>query len=136
LWDPTARAALVGLSLWTRPAEIYRALIDALAVAALAIAERLPPPKVWRVSGGGCHNAAWLQATCDAIGEPLEVVADAGEAVGPAVLALRALGLGPPARPGKWIDPDAERGRRLRALYARHQDLNERLRMLAAETGS
>ncbi len=44
-------------------------------------------------SGGGIQNEAWLDATCDALVAPLEVVEHATEAVGPALVAMRAIGV-------------------------------------------
>jgi xylulokinase len=130
LWDPDARGALTGLGLWTSREEIYRAFVDAVALNAHALAERLPSPSAWRAAGGGCRNPAWLQATCDALGEPLEVIAHAGKGVGPAVLALRAVGADPTVSVAVHVEPDLERGRRLRAVHPRHRELYERLRPL------
>jgi xylulokinase len=130
LWDSAARGALVGLTLETSQDEVYRALVDALALAAYAIAERLPRRNRWRASGGGSRNEAWLQATCDALGEPVTVTAYAGEAVGPAALALRAVGLDPAVGVAAEVRPDAERSRRLRSLHGRQRELYERLRPL------
>jgi xylulokinase len=128
LWNADARGALTGLGLWTSREEIYRAFVDAVALNARALAERLPSQSAWRAAGGGGRNPAWLQATCDALGEPLEVTAHAGEAVGPAVLALRAVGADPTLPVAAHVEPDLERGGRLRALYARHRELYGRLR--------
>jgi xylulokinase len=130
--DPEARGALAGLSLLSGRIEIYRAFVDSLALAALAIADLLPAPETWRASGGGCRNTAWLGATCDALGAPIEVVEYAGEAVGPAHLALRSVGLEPPVRVGSRVEPDRERTRRFRDLAARQRRLYRRLR--AVET--
>ena len=96
--DPEARGALAGLTLLTGRTDIYRAFVDSIALAALAVAELLPVTEAWRASGGGCRNPAWVGATCDALDAPVEVVEYAGDAVGPALLALRSLGLEPPVR--------------------------------------
>lgn len=125
---PEARGALVGLTLATGRAEVYRAVVDALALSAMAIAERLPERQAWRASGGGCRNPAWLQATCDALGTPVEVCEYAGEAVGPAILALRAVGLEHQVGIAATVEPQAERTRQYAELYSRYRDLDERLR--------
>jgi xylulokinase len=125
--DARARGALIGLSLTTGRADLYRAVVDALALAAVSIARHLPERRSWRASGGGCRNAAWLLATCDALGAPVEVVEHAGEAVGPAALALRMIGLEPPVGIAATVEPRAGRTRRYEDLYARYRELGERL---------
>jgi xylulokinase len=111
--DPEARGALVGVSLTTSPAEIHRAFVDALALAVLDHTERIARVAGvggWRASGGGVHNRAWLQATADAIGAPLEPAPLAGEGAGPALFGLAALGVDITALPaGDPVRPDPER---------------------------
>jgi xylulokinase len=126
--DPDARGGLVGLTLATNRAELYRAFLDALALVTLALAETLPVAGSWRASGGGCRNDAWLSATCDALGAPLQVVEHAGEAVGPVRLALRSLGLEPPVRIERTVEPDTDRSEAYRALLARSRDFYDRIR--------
>ena len=125
---PEARGALVGLSMATGRAEVYRAVVDALALSAVTIAERLPEQRGWRATGGGCRNRVWLQATCDAIGAPVEVSEHAGEAVGPAVLALRSVGREPAVGIAATVEPTAERTRLYGELYSRYRALDEQLR--------
>ena len=127
---PEARGALVGLALATGREDVYRSFVDALALSAVAIAERLPERRAWRASGGGCRNPTWLQATCDALGAPIEVCKHAGEAVGPAALALRSVGLDPRVGIPATVEPKAERTRRYAELYARYRELDDRLREL------
>ena len=110
LWDPLARGALVGLTPDVGPAEVYRALVESLALVVLDHAERLEqalgPAVSWRVTGGGVRNEPWLQATADALGAPLEIAPDAAEGVGPSLLALRALGVDTERRPVRTVMPD------------------------------
>jgi xylulokinase len=127
---PETRGALVGLALTTGREDVYRTLVDALALSAVAIAERLPERRAWRASGGGCRNPAWLQATCDALGAPIEVCEHAGEAVGPAVLALRSVGLDPHLGIAATVEPKTERTRQYAELYSRYRELDDRLREL------
>jgi len=129
VWDLGARGAVLGLSLDVSPAQLYRGLVDALALAIRDHVARLPgtPPARWRVTGGGVRNAVWLQATADAVGAPLDVVADAGEAVGPALLALAAVGAPAPRRVERAVVPDAVRARRFDALYDAYRRLHPRL---------
>ena len=122
IWDPNARAALLGLGLDSGPEHVYRALIESLALVVRDHTERieraLGPCPAWRVTGGGTRNGVWLQATADAVGAPLEVAADAAEAVGPALLALRALGFDPQREPIATIEPDPVSAPRFASMLA------------------
>ncbi|MEO7661798.1 FGGY-family carbohydrate kinase, partial [Gaiella sp.] len=109
-WDPAARGLILGLTLGTERAEVYRAFIDSVALSTLDHVERLRAARLdvprWRVGGGGTRNEAWLQATCDALATPLEVVAHAGHAIGPAVLALRSIGVESTGEIAREVLPD------------------------------
>ena len=133
LWDPAARGALVGLSLDTRPEHVYRAFVDGLALTVRDHTERLDAllgrTTAWCLGGGGARNPLWLQATADAVGTPLDVVADAGEAIGPALLALRSQGVDPPRRAGAVVEPDSARA----ARYAELHEIQRRLWPALAE---
>ena len=133
VWDLDARGALLGLSLDLAPTQLYRGLVDALALALRDHVARLPgpPPERWRVTGGGVRHTAWLQAVADAIGAPLHVVADAGEAVGPALLALAAVGAPVARRVARTIRPSPDRARRFDALYDEYLRLYPRLARVA-----
>jgi xylulokinase len=129
LWDPFARGALIGLSRDSGPAEVYRALVDSLALTALDHAERLDPQlgpcPVWRATGGGTIHPVWPQATADALGASIEIAPHAAEAVGPGLLALRALGADPERRPSAVLRPDARRSERYRELLPAFRELSE-----------
>lgn len=128
LWDPHARGAFIGLSADTGPAELYRALVDSLALAVLDHAERLEaalgPCPSWRVTGGGTGHPFWAQATADALGVPLEIAPDADQAVGPALLALRMVGFDPERRAAATLEPDARGNERLRARLPIFRELS------------
>ena len=134
VWDLHARGAFAGLSLDSGPAELYRALVDSLALAVLDHAERLErvlgPVPAWRVTGGGTRHPLWPQATADALGVPLEVSSDAAEAVGPALLALRAVGADPERPPVATLEPAGRRGEQLRRGLGRFRELS---RLVAPE---
>lgn len=127
VWDPAARGVLVGVTLETRRQDICRAIVDGVALSTRDHAERLRDsglaPHAWRISGGGTRNTAWLGATCDALGTPLELVAHAGEAVGAAVLALRAAGADVALPVEREIVPDAARTERFEALHEIYGEL-------------
>jgi xylulokinase len=125
--DPDARGVVAGLTLSTDRSQLYRAMVDGVAMTALDHTSRLEVarlgPTRYRVAGGGVRNDAWLVATCDAVGHPLEVMPDPGTAVGAAWLALRMLGEPPVREPGRTVTPDPERHEQYRQLLARSREL-------------
>jgi len=127
VWDPDARGVVLGLTLGTRRDELYRALLDGVALSARDHVERLRTvgvtPDAWRVRGGGIHNEAWLDATCDALAAPLEVVEHATEAVGPAVVAMRAIGVELTLPDARRVQPNTGRAARFDELYASYRAL-------------
>lgn len=131
LWDPHARGAFIGLTPDTGPAELYRALVDSLALAVLDHTERLEralgPCSVWRVTGGGTRHPLWVHATADALGATLAVAPNAAEGLGPALLALRTLGPAPDRPPAATVEPDGHSSERLRRLLPAFRDLSRQL---------
>jgi xylulokinase len=127
VWDPRASGIVMGLTLDTTRRELYLALVDGLALSARDHLELLKTvgqaPTRWRASGGGTLDEAWLGATCDALGAPLEVVAHADRAVGPAVLAFRALGVDVSLPVVREVTPDAARCARFDALFTAYREL-------------
>jgi xylulokinase len=122
--DPAARGVLSGLTLATGREQVYRSMVDGLAITALDVAVRLEAaPEVYRVAGGGVHDAAWLPATCDALGVTLEVMPDGGAAVGAAWLAHRMGGEVPRRRPERVIEPNPARHGWYRAQLTRSKEL-------------
>jgi xylulokinase len=120
LWDPGARGALIGLNLDSGPHEIYRALVESLAAVVRDHTDRiervLGPCPAWRVTGGGTRNRLWVATTADAVGAPLEVPAHAAEALGPALLALRAIGFDPERSTAATVEPDPTRTRHFESM--------------------
>jgi xylulokinase len=141
VWDPAARGVLLGLSLDSSKAEIQRALIDAVALSARDLALRLGhvPTSRWRLGGGGARNLVLAQALADALGRPLERVAEAGQALAPALLAFRAIGrlVAPPV--ADVLRPDPARQDTYRQLYGIYRRLYpalvESMHALAALSG-
>lgn len=125
VWDPSARGALVGLTLESSRAQIRRAMIDAVALSALDLRRRMGEVAVrrWRLAGGGARSPALAQSVADAIGSAVELPAHAGEALSPALLAFRAIGhrLDPPLE--RRLEPDPARHRRYEALYGIYRGL-------------
>lgn len=144
VWDPLARGAILGPTLATTSADIAAALRESVALSTLDIADRLAHTlggiARYRVAGGGVHNAAWAQDTADALGRPLDVVANAGEAMGPALLALASLGEQTASPIERTISPDDRRHARYRevldlyrGLYPALQDTLHSLGRLAGK---
>jgi xylulokinase len=129
--DPFASGAVLGLTYSTTRDELCRAFVDAVALSALDHADRLRAagidPARWRVAGGATRNAALLQACCDALGRPLDVMPHAGAAIGPAALALRAAGAHWQPSPERAVEPDAARMARFAALLDAYRDVYARL---------
>ncbi len=127
VWNPLARGAVIGTTLETTPTDLSRALGEAVALSTLDIGERLAsalgPIERYRAAGGGVRNSVWAQDTADALGVPLDVVAHAGEAMGPAMLALTALGHDVMPAIEKTIAPDARRHGRYRELLEHYRRL-------------
>ncbi|MEU1789703.1 FGGY-family carbohydrate kinase [Streptomyces sparsogenes] len=78
LRDPRLRGAVLGLTLASRPVEIYRAAVEGVAYGTRQVLESfvgggVPVEEVY-VSGGIRHNPLWLRTTADVLGRPLRLV--------------------------------------------------------------
>ena len=126
--DPTARGLLLGLTLQSGRGQVYRAFLDALALSARDHVERLAEagvaPARWLCSGGGRRNGAGAQGPADALAAPLDCLAHAGEAVGPAILALRAVGYEPVRPVERTLEPDPGAAARYDELYPLYRELH------------
>lgn len=110
--DPLARGALLGLDLTHTRGDIYRALLEGIALATRHVTETWAEagvvPERTRAVGGGTRNRVWLQATSDACGLTQEVCArTTGAAYGDAFLAALAVGLVGEGDIARW-NPVAE----------------------------
>jgi xylulokinase len=127
IWDSAARGLVLGATLDTTGPELYRAAIDGVALSALELTSRLDQAGLgggrWRIAGGGLRNPIWAQAVCDCLDRPLEAVAFPGEAVAPALLALRALGRAAAPQIATVLQPDPSRRGRYRELHQVYRGL-------------
>lgn len=137
-WQPRARGAITGLTAHTRPAEIVRAAVEAVAYRFRLISDALlahaAADAEIRASGGALRSSpALAQTIADALGLPLKV-SSVGEASsrGAVLLALEALGkikdvadVPPPTR--DVIVPDRSRRDVYRRGLERQQKLYELL---------
>ena len=98
LTDPELSGALLGLNLQTRPAEIYRAMIEATAFGAKMIVDRLvekgiPIRRVIACGGIAQKSPLVMQVHADVLGVPIAVAASSETcALGAAIMAACAAG--------------------------------------------
>lgn len=81
-WDSSARGAILGLTLHSTRAHVVRAALESIAFQSRAVldeAERITGIEVaaLRIDGGMTSNRVFVQALADALGRPVEMVADA-----------------------------------------------------------
>lgn len=98
-WGDNLGASIVGLRLTTRPRDILRAGLEAVAyrfaLIAQLLAAALPGTQMFVTSGGALRGSpAWAQLLADVLGQPLYAAAEPeATSRGVALLALEALGL-------------------------------------------
>lgn len=95
--DASLRGVLMGLTLGHTRADIYSAAIDSIALGSANVLSVLKARGVAidrvMMAGGIVKNAAWLQATVDALGMPVQVAREDNlSLVGTAVAAASAIG--------------------------------------------
>jgi xylulokinase len=76
-WDPDARGCLVGLTDSHRPAHLYRALLEGIALEQALVTGMIEedagiPIKEFIAIGGGAASGQWRQIVADACGKPLK----------------------------------------------------------------
>ncbi|MET0303834.1 MAG: FGGY-family carbohydrate kinase [Microbacteriaceae bacterium] len=78
LRDPQLRGAILGASLATTPAELYRATVESVAFGTRQVLDSFADAGVDTrdvfITGGIRHNALWLQTTADVLGRPISLV--------------------------------------------------------------
>jgi gluconokinase len=96
-WTADARGAILGLTMQTRPIEILRAAMEAIAYRFALIAQALEPlaPQATIVASGHALRSSptWVQILADVLGRPLNVFELSEASIrGAALLALEAAG--------------------------------------------
>jgi xylulokinase len=126
--DPLARGAFFGLNLTHTRGDLYRAILEGIAMGTGHVLETYAglgaAPIRIRAVGGGTKNAVWLQATCD-VAQAVQEVCDKtiGASYGDAFLAALAIGAAPADAIQRWnpvartVAPEAV------AAYARQYPL-------------
>lgn len=139
LVDHHLSGVIVGLTLATRPEEIYRALLEATAFGTRAIVDALEqggvPVTEFIVTGGLKKNALLMQIYADVLRRPVSLaVSTQGPALGSAIHAAVAAGAYPDVRAGAAAmgrveraayQPDPDRADAYDALYAEYRLLHD-----------
>ena len=135
-WADTANGTVAGLSMATRPVEILRAAMEAVALRFVLIAERLDVAfpeeagsrEIIATGGGLLGSPTWTRLMADALGRSIttSTVPEASSR-GASLLALEALG-GPeieevPAPLGETYEPDLSRHEDYRNALERQREL-------------
>jgi gluconokinase len=137
-WVATARGAIVGCSLATRPLDILQAGLETVAYRFALIhallAEACPRADEVVATGGAlAASPAWTRIIADVLGVPVRPSTEPeASSRGAALLALEALGMLPsldaaPPGFGPVVTPDPARHARYREGLARHRQLYEAL---------
>jgi gluconokinase len=132
-WDAQARGAILGLRTHTRPAEIVRAALEAVALRFAAVASDLAPfaPAAQLYASGGAlrNSRAWTQVIADATGRTVRLSrAREASSRGVALLALEQSGAiknltDAPPPVYETFTPDAKAHALYREALARQESL-------------
>ena len=134
---PDARAAYIGMSNETGPADLYRATLEGVAFHYRSIGERLAEMGFgdgpWHVSGGGARNRLWMEIMAALLERPLLIGEEEEGSRGAAMFTAVALGLYPTieACAAEWVrtvwtaEPDPALSALYRPMYDRFQRISE-----------
>jgi L-ribulokinase len=139
LVDHHLSGMVVGLTLDTRPEDVYRALIEATAFGARTIVEAFEasgvPVEQFTVAGGLLRNRFLMQTYSDVLNRPINVLAsEQGPALGSAIHAAVAAGAHPDIRTASQAmgriqhaayTPDPARAAAYARLYAEYRTLHD-----------
>jgi gluconokinase len=142
-WNDSARAAIVGMNLSTRPIDILQASLESVCYRFAAIYERLRAELAGNtriIASGGAilHSRVWTQMMADVIGVPVAASAvQEASSRGAALLALKSFGMiagfDDTSTPlGEVFEPDT----RKRDLYLRGRLRQEKFYGLLIANGS
>ena len=145
LHDPLARGAWFGLDLTHGRGDLYRALLEGIALATRHVVETYAEagvvPRRAMAVGGGVRNRVWLRATADATGLDLTLRrVTTGAAYGDAFLAALAVGRAEPHDIEAWNPAEemvrAERREAYERQYPLFRRLYERTADIMADLGA
>src|SRR5215210_5767155 len=134
-WADLANGTIAGLSMSSKPIEILRAAMEAVAFRFAMIAEMLetasPGEKEVIASGGGLlHSPTWTRIMADTLGKPVTVSGvNEASSRGAALISLEALGgteiEAADVPLGETFEPDPDRHELLRKALQRQRRLYE-----------
>ena len=137
LWAAHARGAILGLTMHTRPLEILRAAMEAvayrLALIKLALERVAPASKITASGGALAASRVWTQIICDTLGSPIKLSAvTEASSRGAVLLALEATGKiksieDVPAPLGQTFEPDMAHHERYQRGLQRQQKIYEQI---------
>jgi sugar (pentulose or hexulose) kinase len=137
-WDDNARGVIAGLSDSTKRADVYRALLEGIALELSMITHRIMKESGAAIDhyvaiGGGAASDLWCQILADASGLPVDRLTTveasslgAGMAAAKGAGWYRSVGEAAAAMSGKPVarfEPDLKRNRRYAELLAIYEDL-------------
>jgi sugar (pentulose or hexulose) kinase len=137
-WDSSARGIVAGLSGSTRRGDVYRALLEGVALeqatCSIGVAKATGIEIDHFVAiGGGATSDLWVQILADATGRPVQRSATVeASSLGAAIAAAKGIGwygtftqavTAMAGRPVRTFEPDAKRSGRYAELRAIHADL-------------
>lgn len=138
--DPLLRGAFLGLSLGHDRAALYRAAVEGVALASANVLKRMDelgvPCRRVVSAGGYARNPVWLKATVDAMGLPMQTLADVNLTIlGAAACAAAGAGFAANlfeaakavAQPFAIVDPDPAAHERYRELLSDYREATELL---------
>ncbi len=140
LMDPTRTGLLVGLTLATRPEDIYRALIEATAFGTRVILEQyetsgFPVSRIMAAGGIARKDSMMMQIYADVLNRPVEVSkASQAGALGSAIYAAVAGGLYPSVKEAaeamaapveRVYQPDSEAAKAYADMFLRYKALHD-----------
>jgi len=132
LHDTQARGAIFGLNLTHTRGDLYRAVLEGIAMGTAHVIETFrelgqAPARVLAV-GGGTQNAVWMQATSD-FGAITQIVSDTtvGASYGDAFLAALAVGAVEPGDIARWNPAARKVAPQATEAHSRHYALFRRL---------
>ncbi len=137
-WDSYARGVIAGISGSTKRGDIYRALLEGIALDAAEATDKVVattgiPIDSLVAIGGGSDSDLWLQIVADAMARPVQrSVTREASSLGAAMAAARGAGwfssisaasAAMAAAPVRTFEPDAKRAARYLQLRSIHADL-------------
>jgi sugar (pentulose or hexulose) kinase len=150
-WDPQARGCWIGLSGSHRRADMYRSLLEGIALEQALVTEMIEsatgtPVTAFAAIGGGAASDLWCRILADATGRPIVRPATVeASSLGAAMCAAAGAGIYPQVadaaagmcdRAPRSTEPSADNSRHYAALLGTYREIYPRLRETFAALSS